>query len=77
MYSILYESGAGVMKCLTISPRNYGVINCLSVELFNFLSKKVINDVANIRGLPGGRLLATSAVKGLRSWANIVNLSEY
>ena len=41
---------------LTLSPRNYDVINCLSTEFINFLTtvKTKIIDVA-IRGLPGGR----------------------
>ena len=39
---------------LTHLPRNYDVINCLSAELIICLTS-----------MPGGRLLATSTVKGL------------
>ena len=38
-----------LFNVLTLSPRDCGVINCLSAELINFLPKKVSNDVAKRR----------------------------
>ena len=47
---------------LTLSLWDYGIINCLSAELITFLTN---NRKGDICGLLGGRLLATSMVKGL------------
>ena len=54
-------------KSLTLSLLNYELIKCLSADELIFQLKTVITDVPKRRhpGLPGGRLSAPPAVKGL------------